>query len=158
MLAFLVLFFMNNFGFAQSQLAFIKMYDSHGRLIQYEPNSQYAHTALQIGSMWLESYPPHGVQLISWEELRERGVIDQVITLDRLVTYEEIAGYLGLGFDFDYDWQNETYYCSELLAKILGVPPEPMEFNKKVWPKHYWKLEGLPGISPDKLYRALAPL
>jgi hypothetical protein len=147
---------------AGSKVAFLEVFDSHGRLIQYETGSQFGHTALEIktpsGSLWLQSHPEGGAKMISWNELQKLGRLAEVIELQRTYRPADVKKFLGASFDFEYLWDNETLYCSELIGKVLGIEPEPMEFNRKVWPKNYWTLEGQPGLSPDKLLRALRAL
>lgn len=140
---------------AQTQVAFLEVYDAQGHLIQYEPGSRFGHSALRVGSLWLQAYPGEGVRLISWQELQKRGKVAALLTLPIEIRKEAIRPYLGRPFDFQYTWDDEAFYCSELIAKILGIPPQPMQFNRKVWPPSYWPLEGQPGMSPDKIYGIL---
>jgi len=141
---------------AQMRVAFLEVYDSQGKLIQYEPGGRFGHVALEINQKWLQSYPGEGVQLISWQELRKRGVVAQVLLIPGTLTFLEIQAYLGMPFDFQYSWDNQAFYCSELLGKLLGIAPGPMRFNHDVWPPSYWHLEGLPGLSPDRLHFQLS--
>ncbi len=139
---------------AGTQIAFLEVYDSKGKLVQYEPDSRFGHTALMIpGQGWLQAYPGEGVRVISWEELQKRGKVAVVLDLSIDLQAEDWQPLLGRPFDFQYNWSDEDLYCSELIAKLLRIPPEPMQFNRKVWPPSYWPLEGQPGMSPDKLHR-----
>lgn len=140
---------------AKTQIAFLEVYDLQGRLVQYEPNSRFGHTALKIGDLWLQSYPGEGVKLVTWKELQKKGDVAEVIEIPIDITLKDVEAYLGRPFDFFYTWDDESLYCSELIAKILRIPPEPMQFNRKVWPPSYWPLEGQPGMSPDKIFRKL---
>lgn len=140
---------------AAQRVAFLEVYDAHGRLVQYEPNSRFGHTALEVNGGWLQSYPGEGVKIVSLKKLKERGVIRAFVPISKPIRSRDYVTFLNKPFDFSYDWSDEEIYCSELLAKLLSLPPEPMEFNRQVWPKSYWELEGQPGLSPDKLYRQL---
>jgi hypothetical protein len=140
---------------AKTKIAFLKVYDSSGKLVQYEPNSQFGHTALQVGDLWLQSYPGEGVKLITWDELQHRGVVAEILEIPVKIELSQVTPFLGRPFDFAYSWGDEALYCSELLAKLLHVKPEPMQLNHEIWPKSYWSLEGQPGMSPDKLYRLI---
>ena len=95
--------------------------------------------------------------MITLDELKKRGTIVKIISIPQTVTRAQIQGYLNKPFDFQYSWGDDAYYCAELLAKILQIPPEPMKLNHLIWPPSYWSgttsIEGQPGISPDKIYR-----
>lgn len=140
---------------AKTRIAFLELYDRHGRLVQYEPGGRFAHTAIQFaetGEQWLNAYPGEGVALISFKELKTRGVVAEIVEIPHTIELSQVQPYMGLPFDFWYSWNNDAIYCTELIAKLLGIPTKPMRFNKQVWPKSYWKLEGTPGLSPDDLY------
>ncbi|WP_413613365.1 YiiX/YebB-like N1pC/P60 family cysteine hydrolase [Bdellovibrio sp. HCB-110] len=143
-------------AFAKSRIAFLELYDRNGELVQYEPGGRFSHTAIQfdeIGDKWLNAYPGEGVAIVSWEELQHRGVIAEIVEIPQNVHLSQVAPYMGRPFDFWYSWSDDALYCTELIGKLLGVPTHPMKFNKKVWPKSYWKLEGTPGLSPDGLWK-----
>ena len=140
---------------ARTKVAFLEVYDSRGQLVQYEPGSRFGHSALQVGDKWLQSYPKEGVQLITWQELQHRGRVAAILEIPVDISLADVQPYLNHPFDYWYSWDDTAFYCSELLAKVLGIPPEPMQFNHKVWPPAYWPLEGKPGITPDKIYPIL---
>jgi|GEM_PF-1002430 len=143
---------------ASTKIAFLEVYE-HGKLVQYEPGSRFGHSAMQIGNaknnLWLQSYPDEGVKLITWRELNSRGKVAAILEIPVDVTEAQIKPFIGKPFDFDYTWSDDAFYCSELLGKILQIPPEPMHFNHAVWPKWYWSKEGTPGLSPDGIYQYL---
>lgn len=152
---FLLLLFTGSFTFAKTRIAFLESYNSKGELVQYEPGGRFTHSAIQfdeIGNKWLNAYPDEGVAIISWKELQERGTVAEIIEIPQKITLKQVAPYMGLPFDFWYSWSDEAIYCSELIGKLLNIPTHPMKFNKKFWPKNYWKLEGTPGLSPDILW------
>ncbi len=141
---------------ARTRIAFLETFNSRGERVEYEPGARFSHSAIQfddIGEQWLNAYPGEGVAIISAERLNEHGTITEIIEIDEEVHYSQARPYLGLPFDFWYSWDDRAMYCSELIGKILNIPTHPMIFNKKVWPKNYWHLDGTPGLSPDSLYR-----
>ncbi|WII71803.1 YiiX/YebB-like N1pC/P60 family cysteine hydrolase [Bdellovibrio sp. 22V] len=151
-----LLLFSASLASATTRIAFLELYDRHGRLVQYEPGGRFAHTAIQfddIGDKWLNAYPGEGVAIVTWEDLQDRGVIAEVIEIPQTVRLSQVKPYMGLPFDFWYSWTDDALYCTELIAKLLNIPTHPMRFNKQVWPKNYWPLEGTPGLSPDGLYK-----
>jgi hypothetical protein len=154
-IAFILIYTICGRAFAGTRVAFLEVYDKKGQLIQYEPGGRFGHSAIEVGGQWLQSYPGEGVQLISFEELQHRGKVTAIVEVDREVKIDDVQGYLNRPFDFWYSWSDDALYCSELVAKILKIPPQQMRLNHQVWPKHYWPLEGQPGISPDKLYQIL---
>ncbi|WP_413570407.1 hypothetical protein ACLWBD_07565 [Bdellovibrio sp. HCB117] len=152
---FILLFLAVSSSFAKTRIAFLELYDRHGRLVQYEPGGRFAHTAIQfddIGDKWLNAYPGEGVAIVSWEDLEHRGVIAEVIEIPQDIRLSQVKPFMGLPFDFWYSWSDDALYCTELIGKLLNIPTHPMKFNKQVWPKNYWHLEGTLGLSPDSVY------
>ena len=142
-------------AFAGARIAFLEMYDRNGNLVQYEPGGRFVHTALQfddIGDKWLNAYPGEGVAVITWEQLKKRGVVAEIVEIPQTITLSQINPSWNRPFDFWYSWSDDAIYCTELIGKLLRIPPNPMRFNKQFWPKNYWKLEGTPGLSPDELF------
>ncbi|MGZ3775026.1 MAG: hypothetical protein ACXVCY_14145 [Pseudobdellovibrionaceae bacterium] len=140
---------------AKVRIAFLETYNSKGELVQYEPGGRFSHTAIQfddIGDKWLNSYPHEGVAIITWEQLQQRGVVADIIEIPTEIHLAKVTPYLGRPFDFWYSWSDDAFYCTELIGKLLGLMPQPMTFNKKVWPPSYWKLDGTLGLSPDQLW------
>ncbi len=144
---------------AHVQIAFIEFYSADGRLIQLEPGGRFAHVAISYGDGWLHAHPFRGVEVISTRELGKMGRIGSVVNLPSLPKLPDpvVARFLGKPYDSDFSWSDDRVYCSELIAKILGLAPEPMHFDRALWPERYWKYEGLPGLSPDKLFRRMNP-
>ncbi|MGE5086972.1 MAG: hypothetical protein ACM3MG_11770 [Bacillota bacterium] len=142
-------------GFAKTRIAFLELYGPNGKLVQYEPGGRFSHTAIQfddIGDKWLNSYPGEGVAIISWEDLQHHGVVADIVEVPFEIKLSQVTPYLGKPFDFWYSWDDNAFYCAELVGKLLHIPPQPMHFNKAVWPPNYWKLEGTEGLSPDQLW------
>ena len=142
---------------ADVKVAFIEFYTPDGRLIQLEPNGRFAHIAISYREGWLHAHPYRGVEWISTENLAKMGKIADVVDLAvaPAVDDETAQRFLGKAYDADFSWSDDKIYCSELVAKILRLSPEPMHFDPKLWPEKYWKFEGLPGLSPDKIYNRL---
>jgi hypothetical protein len=151
----MAIFFNLSTAHARTRIAFLESYNSQGKLIQYEPGGRFAHTAIQfdeIGDRWLNAYPKEGVALISWEELNRRGIVAEIVEIPQQVKASQVMPLLGRPFDYWYSWSDDALYCSELIAKIFNISTQPMKFNREVWPKNYWHLEGLPGASPDQIW------
>jgi hypothetical protein len=139
------------------KVAFLEFYTPDGRLIQLEPDGRFAHVAISYGEGWLHAHPFRGVEVISSESLAKMGKIASVVSIPQLKEIPEkmAVQFLGKPYDAEFSWSDDRIYCSELIAKIFGLKPEPMHFDPRLWPKRYQALEGLPGLSPDKVYRRL---
>ncbi|MEK2690751.1 hypothetical protein [Bdellovibrio sp. GT3] len=149
-------FFLLSQAGAVTRIAFLETVNSRGERVEYEPGARFSHTAIQfdeLGDQWLNAYPGEGVAIISEERLKQHGMITEIIEIPQELFLSQVSPYLGLPFDFWYSWDGDAIYCTELIGKLLNVPTHPMIFNKKVWPKNYWDLDGTPGLSPDSLYR-----
>ena len=142
-------------SFAKVQLIFLSQKTASGELVQFEKNGQFIHSAISFQNKWLQAHPYYGVQLVSLSEVLKMGTDSQIMTLDDVpdLTESDILPFLGKKFDRDYSWDDDRIYCSELLAKLLNIPPKPMFFDPKLWPAHYQKLNGEPGVSPDEIAR-----
>ncbi len=154
-----VFLFISSLCLGSSKIAFLETYDGKGNIVQYEPGGRFSHSAISIGEgesqKWLNAYPKEGVAVISWERLSGHGRISRIVEIPQSISEDQLGPFLGLPFDYWYSWTNDAIYCSELIAKLLNIQPEPMILNHQVWPPQYWKLEGQPGMSPDNLYRKL---
>ncbi|WP_413560946.1 hypothetical protein [Bdellovibrio sp. HCB209] len=156
LIALLFTFLLQTNAEARTRIAFLETFNSRGERVEYEPGARFSHTAVQfddIGDMWLNAYPGEGVAIITEERLSQHGTITEIIEIDQDIQYSQVEPYLGIPFDFWYSWDDNAMYCTEIIGKLLNVPTHPMIFNKKVWPKNYWDLDGTPGLSPDNLYR-----
>lgn len=155
-IALLVTFSLLSTAEARIRIAFLETVNSRGERVEYEPGARFSHTAIQfddIGDMWLNAYPGEGVAVITEERLRQHGTITEIVEINQEMHYAQVEPYMGLPFDFWYSWDDSAMYCTEIIGKVLNVPTHPMIFNRKVWPKNYWDLDGTPGLSPDSLYR-----
>ncbi len=142
---------------ARITVAFLEVRDYNGKVVQLEPGGQFAHVAISYKDGWLHAHPVRGVEFIHRKTLERIGAIKVGISLPNAPEITEAIAnkYLGKAYDSEFSWTDDKMYCSELVAKILGFPPEPMYFDPKLWPPQYDALNGLPGISPDDLYERL---
>ncbi len=151
--AILIVLFLPSPMKAEVRLMFLSQKSTQGTPIQFESGGKFVHSAIFYQGQWLQAHPYYGVQLTSLNEVKKMGSESFLMTIQELPepTEHEVAAFLGKKFDFNYSWTDETIYCSELLAKLLRIPPTPMIFDPQLWPPGYEKFNGLPGVSPDDL-------
>jgi len=142
---------------ATVRVAFLEIRKPDGSLLRYSQDGRFTHSAISYQDGWLQAYPYYGVQKITLEQLQHIGRIGEIIEIPELpeLTEEQVRPYLGKPFDLHYSWSDDEIYCAELIAKILNIKPEPMKFDPQYWPPSYQRLDGQPGISPDRLYKIL---
>jgi hypothetical protein len=140
------------------EIGFLELHQWDGRTRLLEPDFRYGHVALRVGERWVHAHPTHGVEWASDAELEKVGTLALKVfwRANQPLPLEKIGALLGRPYDAGYSWTDDKIYCSELVAKILGIAPQPMHFDPALWPAAYLKLEGQPGLSPGGLYRALA--
>lgn len=142
-----------------SRVAFLEIHDAHGNLIQYEKGGRFGHIAISYKGGWLHAYPRFGVIWVrNTKELSRFGVVAKIIELPSFSEPSErvVNQLLGLPYDYRYSWSNAAFYCSELVGKILGLKPVPMDFSAPIWGMRTQKLpRGELGLSPDYIYRVL---
>lgn len=127
---------------AKVQIAFFEKRNARGELTPIEPGGHLWHLAIQNQGQWMHAHPFFGV--IEADDVRKVGQLFSVIEIDQDIPRERYEAERGKKFSMTDPWHSsETTYCSKLVAKILGIPPQPM-LNE----------EGL-GISPDDLYKIL---
>jgi hypothetical protein len=151
-------------SFSTVEILFIEKDDSRGQLVQLELHGRFYHLALRVQNAsgdqeWFHAHPWRGSELASSKVIRTMGDRFYLARLQwpSRVTRAEVTPWLGRPFDREFVWDDEKLYCSELIAKILGLEPEPMIFHTSLWPDEYLSLNGLPGISPDGVFRRLQP-
>ena len=139
------------------KVAFLEVRDARGNLVRVEPNFPWAHMAVSIDGGWLHAHPAAGVEWVSGAKLENYGRIAHVITVPNWFKprLDLVDGFIGQGYDQEFSWNNQALYCSELVAKTLGIAPVPMVFDPQLWPRSYLRFNGLPGISPGLVYRRL---
>lgn len=140
------------------KVAFLESRDLQGHVIPLEPGGRFGHLAISFQNQWLHAHPFYGVQLASTDDLKKMGHLALILELpDRPeLTWSQIQPFLGVPFDHKFSWSNESYYCSELVGKILGLTPEPMDFSLPIWPPEVQKYHGQLGLSPDDIFRKLS--
>lgn len=168
------------FSHAALEIAFLEVRGRNGELVQLEPGARFAHVALSCQGGWLHTHPFRGGEVVSRTELEKMGQIAVVVTLPEIdsLSPETVEKFLGKPYDLVFSWDDEKVYCSELAAKavvselilkglsaqprivalIQDLEPKAMEFNSDFWPPHYQALRGLPGNSPDDVFRALSKM
>lgn len=155
---FSVIFF-SHLAPAQVKIAFIKVYTPNCNLVYLEPPFEYSHVAISYQDGWLNAHPKHGVQFTkTLEELdfpkTQYKIMEHPLMSE--IEYHEVQNIIGKPYDSSFNWKtNQSFYCTELVAKLIGVKPVPMYFDPKVWPPQYQKLNGQPGISPFLLLQKM---
>lgn len=141
---------------AKTRIAFFKTY-SQGKLIQFSAEGQYTHVAIEFNEKWIHADPYYGVVVI--DHLSEVSIKEYQVDLlehpEDLIPTNLIEKYIGLPYDHNFTWSDDAIYCSELIAKLLGLKPRPMKFNTEIWNNDYTSKRGLPGLSPDDLFSNL---
>jgi len=142
---------------AKVMVAFIQMRDYYGNIVQLEPGARFAHSAISYKGKWLQAHPYRGVEHVTIDKIQKMGEILEFVEVANLEELDEdkVKVLLGKPFDHGYIWDDEKIYCSELIAKLLGLAPKPMVFSE-TWPASYQALNGQPGLSPDGVYQILS--
>lgn len=152
---------------AQVKVAFMNLQSPSGETVQLEREGRFNHIAVSVQILengrwiekWIHSVPPQGVELVDKTQLRTHGKIVEILEWATVpaLGIREIERYLGRPYDYGYSWSGEGFYCSELIAKLLGLKPKPMEFAEGLWPESYQAKRGELGLSPDDVYQQLLP-
>lgn len=141
---------------AALQVAFLEVRAPDGKLVALEPGGRFAHIAISYGSGWLHAHPMTGV---AWSpSLEAFGSVQAVLEdeANSALSSDVVLELLEKPYDFEFSWTDEAYYCSELVAKLLGIPPSPMEFSGEKWKRDAKRLpRGELGISPGEVYQWL---
>ncbi|NDE14554.1 hypothetical protein EBZ80_06440 [bacterium] len=139
------------------EVAFLEVRDVHGQSLRLEPWFPWAHMAISHNGGWIHSHPATGVEWASTERLAQFGRIAHVVSVPDWIEprMELAAAFTGLPYDRQFSWDNQALYCSELVAKLLGIAPVPMVFDPRLWPGDYLRFNGQPGISPGIVYRRI---
>lgn len=138
-------------------VAFLELRNYRGDLVRLEPRFPWAHMAVSWRGGWLHAHPAKGVEWVSMEELERYGRVAHVTSVvGQLALDDQLAtSALGKPYDHQFSWTDQAYYCSELVAKLLGIKPVPMVFDPAFWPPTYQHLNGMPGISPRLVFLKL---
>lgn len=144
-------------AFSSVEVVFIEVRNAKGDLVVLEPGFPYAHVGVFSGGKTLHSHPKTGVAWANLNEMENIGNVKESFTVDIAGDLEQkVQNWIGKPYDLSFSWDDDKFYCSELVAKILGIPPEPMHFDSSLWPPSFSELEGKPGISPGKIYRKIS--
>lgn len=156
MLALIVAIGMLSFTASAVEVAFLEFHNEDGRRVELEPGGRFVHVAIRIDGRWLHAHTHEGVALI--DSLEEYG--HRIIRLENPLLpdpkLDQFVYWLGKPFDMTYSWRNpKATYCTRLVAELLNVPPQPMQFASDHWRLASVKPIGEPGLSPDDLFRIL---
>lgn len=140
-----------------TRIAFIEFKNQDGGTIALTPGGRFGHLALSYKGRWLHAHPYGGVRLISFEELQRTGTVSEIVSLPEGLKVDEalVQKFLGRAYDAEFSWNDEKLYCSELIAKVLHLPPSTMTFATPYWDSHPPGSTGAPGISPDEIFLRL---
>jgi len=144
-------------GAGTIKVAFLEVRDARGNLVRVEPNFPWAHMAVSMDGGWLHAHPAAGVEWVSGASLENYGRIAHVLSVPNWFKprLDLVDKFIGQPYDHDFSWNNQALYCSERVAKTLGIAPVPMVFDPQLWPRSYLRFNGMPGISPGLVYRRL---
>jgi hypothetical protein len=151
---FVILLLIPAFSLAAIDIAFLEFRDNKGQLIQLEPKGRFAHIAISYKGQWLHSHPYQGVEIVTQDGLEKIGTIKAIITISKTHSLRKTEAeiFLGKPYDSKFSWSDDKIYCSELVAKLLKIEPQPMKFETDFWSEHYKSLNGQLGISPDDIF------
>ena len=155
----LFLVFFTPLAYSDVKLAFFQVYKPDGSVVQLEKGGVFAHVAISVKGGWLHAHPNRGVEIV--RNLNDVGFKDfkiEILSSNRPpILYRDNKNYYGLPYDSSYSWDESKVYCSELIAKILGLKPFPMSFDSEIWGASHPE-KGQVGISPDEVYEATIDL
>lgn len=139
---------------ASIEVAFVEVRNYYGEIVQLEPDGQFAHIAISYRGYWLHAHPLRGVELVSLSQLRKMGEVKLIAQVDEMkdITVDQVLSYLGKPYDSDFTWGDDRIYCSELVAKLLSIKPQSMNFKSDAWGVHFRSKSGQIGISPDDIF------
>ena len=140
-------------------MAFFKGYDHKGQLLELLPNGQFFHVAIQIQNQWYHASTNNGVKSIyNLSSLSDESMYihSMLESKDWDLTKQDIKPYIGLPFDYFYEWECENKTdCTKYIAHLLEVTPTRADFKGIHWSVGYGIQKGGLGISPDELYMKL---
>jgi hypothetical protein len=138
------------------EVVFLGVRKGNGEWLELENGSRFAHVAISYEGGWLHAHPLTGVA--HDYDLRRYGIV-----LERAYHphWDDPSGltvesWIGLKYDHQFRWSDEKFYCSELVGKLLGLLPRPMDFSAPVWRGRIPSTDL--GISPQGVYNDLKKL
>jgi hypothetical protein len=140
------------------EVALIKVFDRYGKLVQLEKGGEFTHSAIKVQGGWMHAHPYRGVEIVSSiQEMGFKKTETKIFYNNNIpeVSNKFIDQFLGLPYDSNFSWSNDKIYCSELVAKALGIEPTPMSFDEELWGRGMEHRRVELGLSPDDLVEPL---
>ena len=138
------------------EILFFGIQRSNGSWLELEKGSRMVHLAISYQGGWLHAHPLTGVA-VSYELQAYGKIIAHASNSEADDPSEQrVEPWVGLKYDHGYRWNDEAFYCSELVGKLLGLAPRPMDFSAPVWQGRVPSTDL--GISPQGVYNDLSKL
>lgn len=152
----LILFFCS-WSHADVSVIFFQIQDGQDRVVQLEEGGDFFHVALQLeDGTWIHSHPKRGVEIITNPVLLSKNFVILTHPDWPSIRRDSVKKFLGLPFDFTYDWVDQkSTYCSKLVGELLDIKPLPMSFRSEHWKYSRTQVSNGMGLSPDDLYSIL---
>ena len=111
------------------------------------------HVGIEYQGHFYEADTREGGRKILVTAMKELGH-SQIEIPDILVDEELLHSQLGWPFDYEFRWDNQKTYCSELVGIALNIPTSPVNFANTHYLRFYpdWIHRRDPGISPDAIW------
>ena len=111
------------------------------------------HVGIEYQGSFFEADTREGGRKIPLSAMKEAGH-SQIEIPDTLVDKELLHSQLGWPFDYEFRWDNQKTYCSELVGIALNLPTSPVDFANTHYLRFYpdWIHRRDPGISPDAIW------
>lgn len=111
------------------------------------------HVGIEFQGLFYEADTRFGGRAIDAQKMKSLGDA-QIEIPDSLISTPDLKSQMGLAFDYNFVWGDNTTYCSELVGIALGIEPTPMSFVGTHYLKYYpdWVNRNDPGLSPDQIW------
>lgn len=143
-------------AYERSTVVFLGTNDGLGRPVEYEQGGRFHHVALRFGDSFFHAHPVRGAE---WTmDFSDLGTIlaELEVPKSQSVLRSDVNKWEGLSYDPRFRWEdNDTTYCSKLIAQIFDIAPSPMSFSGRHWQNKRHLPRGALGLSPDDVYAAL---
>jgi len=138
-------------------IAFFEKFDAKGKRIELEKGGRFFHLAILYKDKWLHADSFYGVSLEDQLPTQKYGKVTTLLHAQDLEVSETwLQEFLGKPYDSTYTWGDDKMYCSELIAKLLHIPPVPMKFDGEYWEGRNSLPWGELGASPDYVFQYLS--
>lgn len=130
------------------EIAFFVRTNLNGQIEVYEEGTLFSHVAIRVGDQWLEARPYYGVHLT--QDTSNMGVITRIYKDESIPEPDQefLDSVLGKEYFLFADWHDpEVFNCTKLVAKFLGIEPNPMTFDPLIWGDRFHEYLGKPGLS-----------